>query len=224
MKGMIKLIVFDFDGTLGDTRAHIFKTMRDTLQILGLPMVTDEAIAATIGIPLGAGFEQLFPGLNQEEILHCMKTYREIFEKNKSLFVPVRFPGVKRTLAGLKERGYILSVASSRLSRSLNELLQALEIAGYISYVLGADNVEKAKPDPEPVLKTLREMGYDARETLVVGDMPVDILMGARAGAHTCAVTWGNASRTDLEHAGADYIIDKMEDVFRVVESIGLMN
>ena len=221
---MIKLIVFDFDGTLGDTRAHIFKTMRDTLQILGLPMVTDEAIAATIGIPLGAGFEQLFPGLNQEEILHCMKTYREIFEKNKSLFVPVRFPGVKRTLAGLKERGYILSVASSRLSRSLNELLQALEIAGYISYVLGADNVEKAKPDPEPVLKTLREMGYDARETLVVGDMPVDILMGARAGAHTCAVTWGNASRTDLEHAGADYIIDKMEDVFRVVESIGLMN
>ena len=221
---MIKLIVFDFDGTLGDTRAHIFKTMRDTLQILGLPMVTDEAIAATIGIPLGAGFEQLFPGLNQEEILHCMKTYREIFEKNKSLFVPVRFPGVKRTLAGLKERGYILTVASSRLSRSLNELLQALEIAGYISYVLGADNVEKAKPDPEPVLKTLREMGYDARETLVVGDMPVDILMGARAGAHTCAVTWGNASRTDLEHAGADYIIDKMEDVFRVVESIGLMN
>lgn len=221
---MIKLIVFDFDGTLGDTRAHIFKTMRDTLQILGLPMVTEEAIAATIGIPLGAGFEQLFPGLNQEEILHCMKTYREIFEKNKSLFVPVRFPGVKRTLAGLKERGYILSVASSRLSRSLNELLQALEIAGYISYVLGADNVEKAKPDPEPVLKTLREMGYDARETLVVGDMPVDILMGARAGAHTCAVTWGNASRTDLEHAGADYIIDKMEDVFRVVESIGLMN
>jgi len=221
---MIKLIVFDFDGTLGDTRAHIFKTMRDTLQILGLPMVTDEAIAGTIGIPLGAGFEQLFPELNQEEILHCMKTYREIFEKNKSLFVPVRFPGVKRTLAGLKERGYILSVASSRLSRSLNELLQALEIAGYISYVLGADNVEKAKPDPEPVLKTLREMGFDARETLVVGDMPVDILMGARAGAHTCAVTWGNASRTDLEHAGADYIIDKMEDVFRVVESIGLMN
>jgi phosphoglycolate phosphatase len=122
--------------------------------------------------------------------------------------IPNLFPHVKETLVTLYERGYVLTVASSRLSASLKGFLQDMGIAPYISYVLGADNVDKAKPDPEPVLKTLREMGYSAADTLVVGDMPVDILMGSRAGALTCAVTYGNASRSALAAAGATYLID----------------
>ena len=54
----------------------------------------------------------------------------------------------------------------------------------------------------------MEDLGYKADETLVVGDMPVDILMGKGAGAHTCGVTYGNASRDDLAAAGADRIID----------------
>jgi phosphoglycolate phosphatase-like HAD superfamily hydrolase len=95
----------------------------------------------------------------------------------------------------------------------LKGFLQDMGIAPYISYVLGADNVDKAKPDPEPVLKTLREMGYTAADTLVVGDMPVDILMGSRAGALTCAVTYGNATRSSLAAAGATYLIDDFADL-----------
>jgi phosphoglycolate phosphatase len=90
-------------------------------------------------------------------------------------------------------------------------------IAPYISYVLGADSVDKAKPDPEPVLKTLREMGYTANDTLVVGDMPVDILMGSRAGALTCAVTYGNASRSALAASGATYIIDDFAELLTLL-------
>ena len=78
----------------------------------------------------------------------------------------------------------------------------------YISLILGADDVARAKPDPEPVLQTLRSLKIPVSETLVVGDMPVDILMGARAGARTCAVTYGNASAADLRAAGADVLID----------------
>ena len=85
-----------------------------------------------------------------------------------------------------------------------------MDIAPYVSYVLGADNVTHAKPHPEPVLKTMAEMGFGAGETLVVGDMPVDILMGKGAGARTCAVTYGNATREELEAAGADVIIDSL--------------
>jgi len=83
-----------------------------------------------------------------------------------------------------------------------------MHIAEYISYVVGADDVKHAKPEPEPVLITLKAMGATADETLVVGDMPVDIMMGRKAGARTCGVTYGNASREQLEAAGADIIID----------------
>ena len=77
-------------------------------------------------------------------------------------------------------------------------------------------DVTKHKPDPEPVLQTLRMMHMDASLTLVVGDMPVDILMGSRAGCKTCAVTYGNATREELEEAGADYIIHNMAELLQL--------
>ena len=161
----------------------------------------------------------LFPGVKEEEVPAWAAKCREIFYSLKSRYLPVLFPHVKETLAALQSKGYVLTVASSRLSASLKGFLQDMGIAPYISYVLGADNVDKAKPDPEPVLKTLREMGYAAADTLVVGDMPVDIMMGAHAGARTCGVTWGNGSRQELEAAGADYVIDRMEDVWEAVSA-----
>lgn len=213
----MKLIIFDFDGTLGDTRGNIVTTMRQTLKQLGYPEASEDAIAATIGVPLEAGFDQLLPGLTPEAAATCAATYRAIFEKNRKIMIPQLFPHVKETLVTLHQRGYVLTVASSRLSASLKGFLQDMGIAPLISYVLGADSVDKAKPDPEPVFKTLREMGYSAQDTLVVGDMPVDILMGSRAGALTCAVTYGNASRSALAAAGATYIIDDFAELLTLL-------
>ena len=61
---MIRLIIFDFDGTLGDTQANIVMTMRDTMRALRLEEPSEDAIAATIGIPLADGFAQLYPGMS----------------------------------------------------------------------------------------------------------------------------------------------------------------
>lgn len=209
----IKLIIFDFDGTLGDTRANIIMTMQETMRVLGYPVAGEEAIAATIGLTLEDGFRELFPGLTERDILRCADVYRDLFEKNLRKMVPKLFPHVKETLNLLKGRGYILSVASSRQSVSLKGFLHDMSVEDCISYILGADNVEKSKPDPEPVLKTLRELGIPAEESLVVGDMPVDIIMGLRAGAATCGVTYGNSSRDDLVEAGAGYIIDDISEL-----------
>ena len=213
----MKLIVFDFDGTLGDTQASIILTMRLTMKEMGLPEAGESDIVATIGVPLEEGFAQMYPGMSRELMLRCARCYREIFEKNRKILVPELFPHVKETLSELKERGYVLTVASSRRSSSLDGFLHDMGIAPFISYVLGADNVTRAKPDPEPVLKTLRDLDMRAEDTLMVGDMPVDILMGQRAGAKTCAVTYGNASREALVEAGADYVIDDLSELLRIL-------
>ena len=210
---MIKLIILDFDGTLGDTRANIVLTMRRTLVRLGYAVPDENTIAATIGVPLEKGFEQMLPGISPDDVALCARTYREIFEKCRKELVPNLFPHVMETLDALKEAGYVLTIASSRSYGSLKEFLQEMGIAPYISYVLGANSVTHAKPHPEPVLKTMADMGFTADETLVVGDMPVDIQMGKGAGAHTCAVTYGNASREELIAAGADYVIDDFSEL-----------
>ena len=209
----IKLIIFDFDGTLGDTRRNIVTTMQMTIKELQLPSRTEAECASTIGLPLAGCFRTLFPDIQDELIPQCAETYRRIFNENLQKITPEAFPGVVKTLKTLKEQGFALIIASSRSRNSLTELTRDMGIADYISYLIGADDVKDAKPKPEPVLKTLAAMHFDASETLVVGDMAVDILMGANAGTKTCGVTWGNGSREELTEAGANVIIDSMEEL-----------
>ena len=212
------LIIFDFDGTLGDTRRNIVTTMQMTINELQLPYRSEDECASTIGLPLAGCFKTMFPDLQESFLLRCAETYRRIFNDNLLTIKPKAFPGVVATMSALKERGYTLTIASSRSRNSLKELTHDMGIADYISYILGADDVKEAKPKPEPVLKTLADMHFNAGETLVVGDMAVDILMGANAGAKTCGVTWGNGSREELENAGATFIIDRMEEILEIVE------
>ena len=219
----MRLVILYFDGTLGDTRANIVLTMSQTLERKGHPVASEEEIASTIGLPLEEGFRQLIPGIPEDEVVSCALTYRDIFEANRKLLVPKLFPGVAETLASLVSEGYVLTVASSRSSRSLKGFLKDMDIDGYISYVLGADNVTKAKPDPEPVLKTLSDLGFAPEDALVVGDMPVDILMGKRAGTMTCGVTYGNSCREDLSAAGADMIIDHFPELVSELQKCGFV-
>ena len=213
------LIIFDFDGTLGDTRRNIVTTMQMTIAELHLPSRSEEECAATIGLPLAGCFRTLFPGIQEELIPRCTETYRRFFNENLKTIHPEAFPGVVETLSILHQIGFTLTIASSRSRNSLMELTRNMGIADYISYILGADDVKEAKPKPEPVLKTLAEMPYDASQTLVVGDMAVDIQMGANAGTKTCGVTWGNGTKDELVQAGADYIIDNIEELIGIVKT-----
>ncbi len=213
-----KLVIFDFDGTLGDTRRNIVRTMQMTIAELHLPNRSEEECAATIGLPLAGCFETMFPDLQKERVQTCADTYRRIFAENLQTLKPQLFPGIKETLTKLSGEGYTLTIASSRSHASLVELTSDMGIADCISYLIGADDVEKAKPAPEPVLNTLDAMRFEASQALVVGDMAVDILMGANAGAKTCGVTWGNGARKELEQAGADYIINSIEELMEVLK------
>ena len=211
-----RLIIFDFDGTLGDTRRTIVTTMQMTIKELQLAGRSDDECAATIGLPLVGCFKAMFPDLQAEQIQLCADTYRRIFNENQRIIKPQAFPHVVETLSALKEQGFTLTIASSRSHASLSELTKDMGIADNISYLIGADDVEKAKPNPEPVIKTLATMGADASQTLVVGDMNVDILMGLNAGAMTCGVTYGNGTRKELEDAGADYIINSIDELIEI--------
>ncbi len=213
MEKDIKLIIFDFDGTLADTYELIIKTNQAAMEAMDYPVRDEEAIRATIGLPLEAGIRALYPDLPEEALPQWCATYRRVFDVYKTQYLPVLFPEVKETLEWLRNKGFVLTVASSRQSVSLNAFLRDLGILPCFRYVLGADNVSRAKPDPEPVLKTLRDLGYSAGKTLVVGDMPVDILMGSRAGAGTVGVTYGNSNRAQLLEAGADFVLDHFSEL-----------
>ena len=212
-----RLIIFDFDGTLGDTRGNIVTTMQGTIAELRLPFRSEEQCASTIGLPLAGCFRALFPTMSEEDSHLCEVTYRRIFAENLLTMKPQSFPQVCETLDALHRQGLTLTIASSRSHASLVELTHNMGIDTYISYLIGADDVKEAKPRPEPVLNTLAAMRISCHEALVVGDMAVDILMGVNAGARTCGVTWGNGKEEELRQAGADFIIHQMNEILKIV-------
>lgn len=214
-----KLIIFDFDGTLGDTRQNIIITMQRTMQRVGLPVKSDLECASTIGLTLEDSFKKMYPDVDAAMAERCVDAYREIFMESVEELIPELFPGVSDTLASLDKMGIKMSVASSRQSQSLIYFLESMGIIKYFPYVLGSDNVTKHKPDPEPVLKTLRELDYSPSEVMVVGDMPVDVAMAHGADVRAIAVTFGNATREELVEANADYIIDDFTRILEIVEA-----
>lgn len=211
-----RLIVFDFDGTLVDTRSTILASYASAIRALGLEARTAAQCQATIGVPLREGFRQLYPGQTEEGLDACVAAYRAAFDANKALCGPTPFPTVVDTLRALYASGWMLSVATSRSHASLVAFMEDHGLTDLFALLVAADDVARAKPDPEPVLHTLRTLRVAAARTLVVGDMPVDIAMGRGAGCDTVGVTYGNSDRAALAAAGAGHIIGQMSELLQI--------
>lgn len=213
---MKRLVILDFDGTLGDTQSLIVRTMQQTIKALRLPERTDAECSAMIGLPLKQTFTKLIP-MADEMGDACANTYRRLFwENNKPGAVPL-FTGVYDTLRLLYERGHVLTVASSRLRESLEGYLREFKIDGFISYIVSASDTEHAKPEPDMVLMTLCETGFQPAEAIVVGDTVFDIKMAHSAGVDAVGVTYGNGKRQDMLREGAEHIIDSFPPLADIV-------
>ena len=225
----MKYIIFDFDGTIGDSQSLIVKTLQDTMRARKLEVKSDEACAKTIGLRLDEAFVSLF-GMSAEEGLECAATYREIFLDNKKTMIVQPFPHVIDTLRELHRRGYILGVASSRNHCSLDGYVKQMQLEDIFSSIVAGDDVEHVKPAPDMVFMALGEMkgmknpvtsaeAGDVEdmldEVLVVGDMTFDVDMAHNAGCKACAVTYGNGTREQL--ASAEFIIDDFAELLGLV-------
>lgn len=211
-------IIFDFDGTLVDTAALIIETMHQAIHTLRLPEKSDKECKAMIGyrleeIPLILWPD--IPGMTERYVT----TYRDIFNSIKGTFKVGLFPYVSETLNCLNSKGMKMAIASSRSKASLQEYCSELHIADCFRMLVGGGDVKNGKPAPDPVNLILDLQGWNKDETLVVGDMNVDIIMGKVAGTPTCGVTYGNGSTEELKEAGADYIISDFSQLIEIFES-----
>ena len=225
----MKYIIFDFDGTIGDSQSLIVKTLQDTMRARKLEVKSEEACAKTIGLRLDEAFVSLF-GMSAEEGLECAATYREIFLDNKKTMIVQPFPHVIETLRELHRRDYILGMASSRNHCSLDGYVHQMQLEDIFSSIVAGDDVEHVKPAPDMVFMALGEMkgmknpvtsveAGDVEdmldEVLVVGDMTFDVDMAHNAGCKACAVTYGNGTREQL--ASAEFIIDDFAELLGLV-------
>lgn len=202
----MQLLILDFDGTLADTQPLIVSSLQRTIRELRLPSRSDAECRSIIGLPLKECFVKLL-SVDDATAERCAEVYRRVFDEDNYPGTVTLFPHVMETLQALHERGLQLAICSSRGRPTLDAFVRDFHLEPMVAMVVSANDVQHAKPHPEPVQRILQRLQVAPEQTLVVGDASYDILMGRAAGCTTCGVTYGNQSADDLRQTGADFLI-----------------
>lgn len=195
------LVVFDFDGTLADTKAGIISTATTVLTQWGVPAADLVRVGDIIGPPFPQAFEQVF-GLSHDDAVEVTRRYRDIYT-NLGIEAWPAFPGVADLLHDLRAAGRRLAVASSKRANLVRRGLDDNRIAGLFDIVCakGRDD-ESTKTDA--IVRSMRELGADPADTVMVGDRFHDVEAAAVCGVSCIGVLYGQtADRAELEGAGA---------------------
>jgi pyrophosphatase PpaX len=121
----------------------------------------------------------------------------------------------------LKDAGYKMGIVSTKRNDMIYKGLKLLDVEGVFDVVIGMDDVEKTKPDPEPVLLALKRLDADREEALMIGDNYHDIVGGQNAGVHTAAVAWSAKGEAFLQKYNPDYMLHHISDLLAIVNGDG---
>jgi len=210
MTSDLRLIVFDWDGTLMDSVARIVACIRAAITDLELEPREDTEIRNIIGLGLREAIEQLYPGCGERLQADMSAAYRYHFlEANPT--PSSLFEGAAATVADLHAAGYLLAVATGKGRRGLDKALRETELEARFHATRCADETV-SKPDPLMLNQILDELEARPEETLMVGDTEYDMQMARNAGTAALAVSYGVHSPERLgRHAPAGCIHDIRE-------------
>ncbi|MGN8645381.1 pyrophosphatase PpaX [Gracilibacillus sp. HCP3S3_G5_1] len=208
----VETILFDLDGTLIDTNELIIASFTHTLEKYGDRRYTREEILDFIGPPLVDSFKKV----NPQKIEEMMATYREHNYANHEKFVEA-YPTVVETIKKLKKSGLQLAIVTTKLNDTAKLGLKITGMDQLFDVLIGLDDVDNAKPHPEPILKAIDELKANPMTTLMVGDNYHDIEAGHNAGVQTAGVAWTIKGRKILEDHDPDYMLEEMSDLLKIV-------
>jgi len=208
----INTILFDLDGTLINTNELIIQSFLHTLEKYYPNKYTREDVLPFIGPPL----YDTFAAMDKERVQEMIDTYRAFNHAQHDVLVK-EYDRVYETVKALHEQGFKLGIVTTKIRSTVLMGVKLAKLDRFFDCIVTLDDVERAKPDPEPIFKALKQLESAPQETIMVGDNYHDILAGKNAGTKTAGVAWTIKGREYLEQYHPDYMLDKMSDLLAVV-------
>jgi pyrophosphatase PpaX len=208
----ITTILFDLDGTLINTNDLIISSFMHTLNHYYPGQYEEKDVHPFMGPPL----EESFGGLDADRMEEMCAHYRAYNHEHHDTLV-TEFEGVYETVQALYENGYKLAIVSTKVRDVVLKGLDLMNLRPFFEVIITLDEVENAKPHPEPIEKALVALGSSPEEAIMIGDNHHDILAGKNAGVLSAGVAWSAKGREHLAHYEPDFMLDNMKDLLPIV-------
>jgi phosphoglycolate phosphatase len=211
---MIRLIIFDLDGTLLNTIADLANSANYALLANGFPAHPVEAYRRFVGNGVGKLLERALPEgeKTEENILRLRSAFMPYYREHDTEH-SAPYAGIPALLRRLQARNVSVAVASNKYHAATCKLVAHYFPKIRFVRVLGQREGIAPKPDPAVVYEILAAAAVSRREALYVGDSNVDMQTALRSGVAACGVTWGFRPRAELEAFHPRYLVDRAEEI-----------
>jgi len=217
---MIRLVVFDLDGTLVDSSRDLADATNALLAELGGARLSLDVVVSMVGEGAAVLVKRaLERGGLDPDMPGALVRFLELYDE-RLLNATRPYPGMIEALAGLGAK-FRLAVLTNKPERPTLEILRGLEIRQFFSDVTGGDSAHGRKPNPAGLLDLAARAGVTAAETILVGDSPVDLETSRRAGTRICLTRYGFGYRfAGTEFHGGEIFVDAAAELPGAIESI----
>ncbi len=220
---MIKLLIFDLDGTLLDTSKDITHAVNYAVESFGVQPLSIETIKSMVGSGISNLIEELIsPHVSKRDETAFFKVKDEAIKKFLEYYSvhlldnTIPYHGVKDTLSKLVH--YKKAVISNKRKVFSEKILDGFGLSAFFDVILGSDSVPERKPSPVPIFEVLKRLHIPKGEAVIIGDSNFDIEAGKAAGIKTIAVTYGFRVREVLKEA--DFIINAFGELLHLLQEI----
>jgi len=213
-KKYIDLIIFDLDGTVVDSRKDLANAVNFALKKIGLK----EKPVSEISSYIGTGLEDLIRksiGRKQKVPFPKVLSAFEEYYRGHYMDNTVLYPNVREVLQYFKNKRKAI-VTNKKYEFTLLTL-KDLGIYDYFEDIVAGDDISCMKPSSCPLDLSMYRLNARKEETMIVGDMDIDIIAGKRAGIATCGVTYGIGKKEDIVRAKPDFIIEDMVELKKII-------
>jgi phosphoglycolate phosphatase len=217
----IKLVIFDLDGTLIDSRLDLVHSVNAALRHIGRAALPDDVIASYVGDGAPVLIQRALGGDTVDEALvrKGLEFFLSYYREHKLDHTTV-YPGIAESLAAIQNSANgtprKMAVLSNKPVKPSQAIVEALGLRKFFSQVYGGNSFATKKPDPEGALRLLQESGVRAEHAVIVGDSHTDVETGRNAGLWTIGVTYGFAPHT-LADAPPDILVDRPQELGAVL-------
>jgi phosphoglycolate phosphatase len=204
-----KLVVWDVDGTLVDSRETIYEAAKESFAVLGEPEPTYDAVRQIVGLGLKEALGVLMPHRSGDDLNRAVDAYRDAFQgwMRRPGFIEPLYVGAAKTLDRLRSDGWKIAMATGKSRRGVDTVMRMHGWADLFDSTHCTDD-GPGKPHPSMVLEAMRAVGVPPERTIMVGDTAHDMRMAKSAGAYAQGVSWGFHTSEEIMAGGADHIAD----------------